>query len=1020
MNFWRLNRTDAVLLALSGVLPALFAAAPPDRTEPGWFVVNAWGPKDGLPQMTILDLLQTRDGYLWVATKGGFARFDGVRFTVYDGRSKDQLRENEVRVLTETPDGSLWIGTFGGGVSRFQNGRLTTYTVRDGLINDFVIFMCHDAEGGIWIGTDGGVSRFHNGQFRNFTVEEGLPHEALNSLYADRDGSILMSSSRGGIVRFRDGKLHPETIAGLNPSLDVKAFCRDREQALWLATYDGLYRFKDGKTTRYATEDGLPSERITRLHEDGLGNLWIGTSGGLARYRDGRFDFYENVTDKIVTAITSDHEGCVWVNAEGLTCLRQGQFISYGMKEGLSYNNVNCILEGAAGAMWVGTSRELNLLQDGKFTAFGSGQGLAESVGTLGWDHDGHLWVGTESGMYRSRSALADGRSPDRMFVRVPDQPMLRPRVMYRDRKNALWIGANLEGLVRYQDGKFTVYTTRDGLAHNAVRGICEDPEGNLWVGTREGLNRFKDGRFTTFTEKDGLAHRTVQGLFLDRDHTLWIATRQGVNRFKDGRFTTYTANEGLLASFVNSFSEDTHGNLWMSTSQGIFRARKQQLEDFAAGRVQAIDTVIYGLEHGLSSLQAAAGFGNAACVARDGRIWFATTLGVSVVDPAKLFPNMRAPLVHVEEVRVDDRKLDLDRPAEAPPGRGNIVIRYTGLSFLAPEKVRFKYKLEGHDADWVDAGDRRSAFYNNIPPDRYTFRVQAANNDGMWNQTGASFSFALQPHWYQTWSFRVAAATLLLLLAMGAYQLRVRQLQQHRRKLEHRVAERTAQLQAANKELEAFSYSVSHDLRAPLRSIDGFSKAVLDEHGGKLDDNSRANLERVRLASQRMEGLIDDMLTLSTITRTEMNRATVDLSAMAQSIARELHATDPQRNVRFIIPPDLHARVDPNLIRIVLENLLNNAWKYTSKHPSARIELGVNQQNGQLIYFVRDDGAGFDMAFSQKLFGAFQRLHPAAQFQGTGIGLATVQRVIHRHGGRAWAEGAVEQGATFYFTISE
>ncbi len=235
---------------------------------------------------------------------------------------------------------------------------------------------------------------------------------------------------------------------------------------------------------------------------------------------------------------------------------------------------------------------------------------------------------------------------------------------------------------------------------------------------------------------------------------------------------------------------------------------------------------------------------------------------------------------------------------------------------------------------------------------------------------------------------------------------------------LEQRVVDRTAQLQAANKELEAFSYSVSHDLRAPLRGIDGFSKALLEDYGDKLDSQGQDYLRRVRAASQRMERLIDDMLTLSRVTRSDMRRTPVDLSAVARSVTDELRAREPRRQVDLVIAPGLTAMADPNLMHIVLGNLLGNAWKFTSKHPTARIEVGAQERDGETIFFVRDDGAGFDMAYAHNLFGAFRRLHATAEFEGTGIGLATVHRIVHRHGGRIWAEGQPETGATFYFTM--
>jgi signal transduction histidine kinase len=455
-----------------------------------------------------------------------------------------------------------------------------------------------------------------------------------------------------------------------------------------------------------------------------------------------------------------------------------------------------------------------------------------------------------------------------------------------------------------------------------------------------------------------------------------------------------------------------------MTCIRGVFRVSKRELDEFAAGKRRAVNAVAYGTEHGLISTRATAGFHNAAYKTKDGRVWFATVRGAAVIDPTRLAVNSHAPPVHIEDVRIDDRTWDRPGPIEAPPGRGDLAIHYTGLSFLAPEKVKFKVRLEGHDRDWVDVDNRRAAFYSNLPPGRYTFRVIAANNDGVWNRTGAALALVLLPHWYQTWAFRVAAALLALLAGVGLYRNHVRRLKQRQRELERSVAERTAELAAANKELEAFSYSVSHDLRAPLRRIDGFGRALLERHGAGLSVEAQEFLGRMRRASESMDRLIDNMLALARVSRSEMRRSPVDLSALGREIGEELRGRQPERVVELVIAPGLTVKADPNLMRIALENLIGNAWKFTGKHARARIELGASERAGKPVYFVRDDGEGFDPADAHKLFIAFARLHSPADFEGSGVGLATVSRVIERHGGEVWAEGSPGQGATFYFTV--
>jgi light-regulated signal transduction histidine kinase (bacteriophytochrome) len=309
-------------------------------------------------------------------------------------------------------------------------------------------------------------------------------------------------------------------------------------------------------------------------------------------------------------------------------------------------------------------------------------------------------------------------------------------------------------------------------------------------------------------------------------------------------------------------------------------------------------------------------------------------------------------------------------------------------------------------------------AFYSNLPPGNYQFRVQAATADGGWNAVPAAVSVVLRPRWTQSWLFRVAAMLAVVLLGAGLYTNHVRLLKRRQRQLEQAVGERTAELAAVNKELESFSYSVSHDLRAPLRSIEGFGRALLESHAGSLNAEGQQFLAHMRRASERMERLIDDMLRLARVARTDMTRQRVDLSALAADITATLARQQPQRQVELVVPPGLVADADPNLMRIALENLIGNAWKFTGKRPAARIELGQHASNDTPAFFVRDNGAGFDPAYAGKLFNAFQRLHAASEFEGNGVGLTTVRRIIQRHGGRVWAEAALDAGATFYFTV--
>lgn len=739
---------------------------------------------------------------MWIGTRGGLARFDGVRFTTFDDRGPDPLPEVEIWSLVET-DAGLWIGTYGGGLARLQKGRFSFLSTRDGLVNDFVRRLVLDAKGSLWIGTDGGVSRFKDGGFTSFTVANGLSQNSVRSLYADSAGGVWIGTT-SGIHVIRDGQVAKVALPEPKPAGVINDILRDRQGNLWIAAQDGLFRLAEGRTTRYTTAEGLSSSSVQCLFEDSHSRLWIATKGGLDRYTSasdpaGRFVNEAALAD--IRALGEDREGSLWAGSEGrgLTRLREGLFAAYTERDGLPSPDVRSVLDDRLGNRWIGTAKGLSLLRGGTISIFGLANGLPIApVDALLEDRAGTLWVGTEAGLFRSSQKAAcplPSCAPRFLPVRNEALPAMNARVLYEDREGILWIGTNLEGLVRYQHERFTSYTVSDGLANDAVRGIVEDRDGVLWIGTKGGLDRMKDGTIAPFRGEQALLHASVQALYLDPEETLWIGTRHGLGRLKNGRFTSYTTTDGLYASHVYSFIEDEAGHLWMGCSKGIFRVDKKELDDFAEGRIKQIVSVAYGPEHGLPSTMAAVATHPASVKATDGRVWFATRGGLVVADPKDLSTNRVAPLVHIEEVRIDTRSYDLDRLADAPAGNGDLVFRYTALSFLAPEKVRFQYELEGFDRAWVDADTRRVAYYTNMRPGRYRFRVRACNNDGLWNEAGAEIELSLAPHLYETYWFYAGCVLALPLAGAASQRLRVRLARQRERQLASRVEQAVAQV---------------------------------------------------------------------------------------------------------------------------------------------------------------------------------------------------------------------------------
>ncbi len=757
---------------------------------------DVWQTEQGLPQNSVQVIVQTRDGYLWLGTQEGLVRFDGVKFTIFDKRNTKQIQHNNIQALIEGRDGSLWIGT-SGGLLRFHSGRFTAYTAQEGLSHNSITALCEDRQGNLWIGTfGGGLNRFKDGHFTVYTTKDGLVNDFIWALREDHEGNLWIGTN-GGLARLRDGRFTAYSQKDGLAHDFVWSIYEGRDRSLWVGTTGGLMRLRDGRFTTYTKKDGLSHEVVKAVFEDKAGTLWIGTDGGgLNRLAGGRFSSFtskEGLSSDFVVAFYQDREGSLWVGTRGggLNRFKEGKFLTYSTREGLSHDLVRAIYETQDGSVWMATKGGLSRLKDGRLTTYTTKDGLPSDVVTsLAEDHAGNLWIGSEGGLTR----LRDGRFTN--YNKKDGLSHNSVRAIHEDRAGNLWVGTRSGGLSCFREGRFTNYLGR-GFPSNLVRCLYEDQAGHLWIGGERGLTRLKDGQFTTYTTQDGLAHDSVCAIHEDRDGVLWIGTYGGgLSRFRDGKFTNYTTREGLFDDVVFRILEDGQENLWMSCNKGVFRVSKRELNDFAEGRVQTITSISYGAADGMKSSECNGGSQPAGWKTRDGRLWFPTIRGVAVIDPNNIRLNRQLPPVVIEQMVVNHQPVELRQQLQLPPSEGQLEFHYTALSFLAPGQVRFKYRLEGFDRDWVDAGTRRTAYYTNIPPGSYRFRVIACNSDGVWNEAGASVEFDLKPHFYQTTWFYVLCALAISFTAAGLYRLRIKNLRAREQELARLVDERTLKLQ--------------------------------------------------------------------------------------------------------------------------------------------------------------------------------------------------------------------------------
>ena len=1006
-----------------------FAQAPSDYTlDPRKAVTQymhkVWKSEDGLPQNSITSMIQTQDGYLWIGTLEGLVRFDGARFTIFDKRNTPALKSNRIWSLCEDRQLNLWIGTENGGLTCFHEGSFQSFDTSSGLLNNTVYKVYEDRKGNLWVGTFAGLNVRRDGRFVEFSANNKLPRKPVWGICEDFHGTLWLSSV--GVFSLNGDKLVRHQSRMFNIGM-VWALEFDSKDNLWIGSDLGLLKYKNGAFTAVElTETSLPLS-IRSLLVDQTGSLWVGTDGkGLFRLNNNRISSYglsEGLSNNSVYALFQGREGGLWVgtNGGGLNQLSDGKFTSYTTLEGLSHDFVWSICEDRKGNVWVGTYDGLTRFSGGDVRTYSAEDGFRNTfIWALHEDHLGRMWLGTSGGL-----VLFDGLA-FKTYELDPDRSENIVRAILQDSKGNLWVGTSENGLNLFNDGRFTSYTTKDGLGNNSVRSLLETADGDLWIGTMSGLSKFRNGVFTTYGLRDGFSSDIIRCLYQDAGGALWIGTDGGgLTRMKNGRFTSYTRSEGLFDDVVSQILEDDKENLWMSCNKGIFRVARKELDDFAEGRIAGLMCVPYGTGDGMKSQECNGGSQPAGWRSKDGRFWFPTVKGVSVIDPNNIRVNKQPPPVIIEEIIVDSVRYTDHRSVELAPGAGRFEFHYTALSFIAPERMQFRYKLEGADRGWVNAGNRRVAYYTNIPPGDYIFRVSAANSDGVWNLEGASARVRLRPLFYQTRTFQLVFALAFGVVAFGIYRIRVRNLRTREVELTTLVEKRTRDLLEQTKiaqEASTFKSQLlslaAHDLKSPLISIRGFVRLLRDDLDKRSESAEKAEL--IEHLSQNMLTLINELLESAELEsgKIQLAKKEVDISLLALTITDLNKHHAERKRLRFSLSledtGDCKVEGDPGRLQEAMENLVTNAIKY-SPHGKT-IYITVEKKNSSVQFSVRDEGPGISAEDKPKLFERFQRLssRPTGDETSTGLGLFIVKQIVDLHGGRVWVEGQAGEGTTF------
>jgi ligand-binding sensor domain-containing protein/tRNA A-37 threonylcarbamoyl transferase component Bud32 len=743
------------------------------------YSLNIWRSDRGLPLNTILDILQDHSKYIWLGTNNGLVRFDGVNFVLFDSKNTEALGDSFINTLYEDRQGILWCGTYRGDLIKVDRGKFTRQQLALSGSSRNIHAITEDAQGNLWIAVANGLICKPAGFAGRYIEDAAFVGEKIVDFLKDSNGHLWLSTNKNGLFKREREQWRHFALPGANSNILTKVIYQTRDGRLWIGTDNGVYVFNGNKMDRITLGSGM-NESIICFLEDRDFNLWVGTENGLYRIASGQIQKLigtQGLGNNLIYSLCEDNEGSIWVGTidGGLWQLRDEKITTFTSLEGLGGDLVRSLHGTSNGKLWIGGQGDyLSCLYNGHFEKNRlPTQLLGGSICSIETDNTPSVWLGTNRGLFH----FQQGRFLEISMPISAKTEGVETRCVLKDRASRLWVGTWGKGLGLFEKGKWIWYTTEQGLAGSHISCMYEDLKGTLWVGSEMGLDFLPAHGSGAFSAEPNFNGCQVVSLFQDRGRALWVGTySQGLKVLQNGRIGSVTIDQGLFDNRVYAILEDNNANLWLSSERGIFYAAKSDLEAVAWGRSPKVAGHFFTEENGLKSRICNRGQ-PAGWKSADGRLWFATLKGVAVVDPSRLRPSDQVPPVLLEETVVDRSSLPLSgtsmkMPLKLAAGSKRFEFKYTALSFIRSDKIEFKYKLEGYDRDWTNAGSRRVAFYNDLRPGRYCFRVIAANADGVWNLAGASFFFYLRPFIYQIWWFRVLAALAFGVSSVLSWQL--------------------------------------------------------------------------------------------------------------------------------------------------------------------------------------------------------------------------------------------------------
>lgn len=969
-----------------------------------------YGSEDGIHQSQIVSICQDEKGYIWFGSYSGVSRYNGYTFKTFD--TSNGLKNNSVADIACNREGKIYFATQGGGVAVYDGENFSYIDTDNSLLNNNVNDILVEPDGQLWVATNGALTEINKTEIHHYVADKELKNAYYCSYVFRASNGDLWLGTENGVYVLRDGTfVHvPFGVEVKDPYVNV--ILEDREHTIWVGTSSGLLKKNSDEFEFFRLENRQTDPAVISALVDSDGSIWVGSDSGLFRLKNDavrKFTSENGLSNNSINRLYRDAQDNIWMGTEeGVTLLSHGSFVFFDSHTGLLNDEVLDVFEDSHHRILAATTTGVSAVTEGGISPLVTGADLSgQDANAVTEDHLGNIYVGTSSGLFRwdgwHVTCLLDSFGVTDLFT---------------DREGRVWIGST-RGVSWWENEKLNDLSKDSLLSTAYINCITSDEQGRIWFGTgNKGCIVLDGNRSVVYGKAEGLSNQEIWTINRDNKGRIWIGTNgEGAFYFDGQDFTQLTIADGLDNNFVWQVQPDSSGNVWFGTNTGLDRYDGKTFYH-------------YDVNDGLAANE---GFAHACIEDSKGNLWFASGKGLSVLyNGTELNENTLVP-VHIERIVYGSHSTNNTKKLVFEPFQNNLVFEFSGLYYRNINSVRYSYMVDGLDPRWSELSKEHIVRYANLPPGNYTFLVRATIDKGKsWNLYPGRAHFNIKYPFFMTWWFVAAMILLVSVMVLFTHTFRLRKLNREKIVLEHKVSERTQELEAANLELEsanehleqvnsdleAFSFAVSHDLKSPLARIHGYCELLGESDELSNSGQAASFLKSIRANCKRMNELIHDLLDLAFASKQKIDRKEVDLGFMAREIVMQLKHDFPNHEIDFVVSDGLVSNTDERLIKIVLENLIGNAWKFTSGCLKARIEFNVEKDHGKRVYYVRDNGVGFSPERASELFQFFKRLHDSSQFPGIGIGLTTAYRIISRLGGEIWADGEENQGATFFFTL--